>query len=85
MFYVLCFADDSSPKICFIYECNGCEVSCFGSQLQVVWAGDAVGNSFKPSLNQTKPMQIVCIGLGLGLGNFARNQVVWFLVWEILL
>jgi hypothetical protein len=25
-----------------------------GSWLQVVQAGDAVGNSFKPSLNQTK-------------------------------
>jgi hypothetical protein len=27
-----------------------------GSLLQAVWAGDAVGNGFKPSLNQTKLM-----------------------------
>ncbi|KAH9953717.1 hypothetical protein BC827DRAFT_1280646, partial [Russula dissimulans] len=90
--FVLCFADDSSQKTCFISKCSRGRMqwlipvvfagvssgsSWFGLDMPV-WAGYAVGNGLKLSLNQTKLMfGKFCqkpSGLVSSLGNFALNQ-----------
>ena len=52
------------------------------SQHKSVWAGVAMWNSLKPSLNQTKLIQMVSIGFSFGFRNSGWNRTAQFPVWE---